>query len=952
MLFRTVFGALLFVVSCMAAADPASLSPENLPASSAAARPGPWVPPLTDCIGVDNAFERRELFAGTEVALDPAAQWSLATAQSQVFGHPPSKKIGYTDGAVWARLCLYNSGTTDRALVLDSGDKYFSHVDVFLLEHAVAAHGADDSRVLAQHRAGLAMPFAERELAARNIVFPLMIEAGQIVDVYLRYRTQAELRVAPVLYDSTTFIRTQHADDVVIYAFYGALAALFIYNLLLALTSRELAAVACIALIGSWTLLAASWDGVLFQWWPAVLGPYRMGYFYLVVPAALISLSVFTIEYLQLKQFGRYFLLPQYGLIALSLLFLPASLLLPVSVLRDCIIFMYAAALLCAIVTGLLLLRRGQGHAGVYLIAYLVMFTSLIVAARSIYTPERGFDEVELWVRLAILAPISIFCLGVGYRINQLKVAATESQQRAMLASSEAEFKSRFLVTMSHEIRTPLNGVVGMIELLQGTPMSDLQRRYTDVIHSSGRALMDVINDVLDFSKLEHGKVKLEIIGFDLERLVDDCIDVFAITKKSGAVVFNACIEPGTPLLVKGDPTRTKQVLINLVGNAFKFTQAGEVNLAIQLDPYAPVDAPRLRFEITDTGIGMDNEGRRQLFTAFTQADGSIARKYGGTGLGLTICKQLVELMGGTIGVESQPGVGSTFWFTLPLLLPATGDIVDSLERAPVLTGKRVLVIDDHDAFCHTMRVALESFGMLVTVAQTAAAGRDCLQRDSYDVLMIDRCLPDQDGLELAQELHRAQPGMAPMLLVSVAVDILDDDALQQAGIVAHMIKPISLGNLHNRLVRLFGGEQHWPAPDAELAGGLGASLRVLVAEDNPINQIVLGGLLSKLGVEAAFVDDGKQAVDRYVSSLDTREISFDAIIMDCEMPVLDGYSATRHIRQHEGKYATAQPIRIIGLTAHAIDEYRERALAAGMNDFLTKPVHIETLKRALMLVR
>jgi CheY-like chemotaxis protein len=389
-------------------------------------------------------------------------------------------------------------------------------------------------------------------------------------------------------------------------------------------------------------------------------------------------------------------------------------------------------------------------------------------------------------------------------------------------------------------------------------------------------------------------------------------------------------------------------VLINLVGNAFKFTQAGEVNLNIRLDEAASGDPQFLRFEINDTGIGMDSEGRRQLFSAFTQADGSIARKYGGTGLGLTICKQLVELMGGSIGVESQVGIGSTFWFTLPLRLPATGDVVDSLARAPVLVGKRVLVIDDHDAFCHTMRVALESFGMAVTVAQTAAAGRECLARD-YDVLMIDRCLPDQDGLELAQALYRERAGrVPPILLVSVAVDILEDYTLQQAGIVAHMIKPISLNNLHNRLVRLFGEPHQWPEPNAELAGSIGASLRVLVAEDNHINQIVLGGLLGKLGVEAVFVEDGKQAVDRYVASLDARERSFDLIIMDCEMPVLDGYSATRNIRQHESKYGVATPIRIIGLTAHAVDEYRERAFASGMQDFLTKPVHIETLKRAL----
>ncbi|HSB97113.1 MAG TPA: response regulator, partial [Spongiibacteraceae bacterium] len=318
-----------------------------------------------------------------------------------------------------------------------------------------------------------------------------------------------------------------------------------------------------------------------------------------------------------------------------------------------------------------------------------------------------------------------------------------------------------------------------------------------------------------------------------------------------------------------------------------------------------------------------------------------------------------VELMGGIIGVDSKPNVGSTFWFTLPLLLPSTKDIVEPLARASVLAGKRILVIDDHDAFCHTMRVALESFGMVVTVAQTAQAGRDCLRQAAgsqgpYDVLMIDRCLPDQDGLELAQDLYREQGRTAPpILLVSVAVDILEDRTLQQAGIVAHMIKPISLHNLQNRLARLFGDEYRQDsAPAPLLLNGSGTALRALVAEDNHINQIVLGGLLNKLGVEAVFVGDGKQAVDSYIASLDAKEKSFDVIIMDCEMPHLDGYSATRNIRLHEAKYLPARSIRIIGLTAHAIDEYRERAFAAGMHDFLTKPVHFETLKRALALVK
>jgi len=949
MLFTALLCACCLVMTTLAGKVSAGsiAAAENVAADSPASQRS-----IADCAVIEPGFQSVELFSILEVAVDDSADWSLATATRQQFKPLAERKIGYHAGAVWARLCIKNNDVVDRSMVLDSGDKYFTRVEL-----SVVSPGNSEPSFSLEY--GTTVPYSQRLIRARNIVFPLLLKAGASVDVYLRYRAQAQLQVAPVLYDGTTFLRWQHTDDAMIYAFYGALVALFIYNLLLALSSRESAAFACIALTGAWAALSASWDGVMYQWWPESLGFYHLSYLYVTVSAAVISLAVFTIEYLQLKEQGRRFLIPQYALIAIAIIFIPLTWLLSKPILRDGALILFTLSLSGAIITGSILYRRGQGHAGVYLIGYLVMFFALLVAARSIYLPHHGFSEAELWIRLAILAPIAIFCVGVGYRINRLKISATENQQRALLARAEAEFKSRFLVTMSHEIRTPLNGVVGMIELLQGTPLGELQQRYVDVIHSSGRALMDVINDVLDFSKLEHGKVNLEIIGFNLERLVDECIDVFAITKKSGAVVFNACIEPGTPLLIMGDPTRTKQVLINLVGNAFKFTQAGEVNLNISLIslPGAGDNAPSLKFAVTDTGIGMDGDERQQLFTAFTQADGSITRKYGGTGLGLAICKQLVELMGGIIGVDSQPGVGSTFWFTLPLLLPSTKDIVEPLARAPVLAGKRILVIDDHDAFCHTMRVALESFGMVVTVAQTAQAGRDCLRQaaashNHYDVLMIDRCLPDQDGLEMAQDLYRER-ATPPILLVSVAVDILEDRTLQQAGIVAHMIKPISLHNLQNRLARLFGDEyRQGSAPAPLLLNGSGAALRALVAEDNHINQIVLGGLLNKLGVEAVFVGDGKQAVDLYVASLDAKEKSFDVIIMDCEMPHLDGYSATRNIRQHEAKYSPARSIRIIGLTAHAIDEYRERAFAAGMHDFLTKPVHFETLKRALAQVK
>ncbi|HSB97307.1 MAG TPA: histidine kinase dimerization/phospho-acceptor domain-containing protein, partial [Spongiibacteraceae bacterium] len=486
---------------------------ENITTAAAGLQPA-----LTDCFVVEPGFQSAELFSVLEAAEDNSANWSLGSAAQQTYKPLTDRKVGYRTGAVWARLCIKNNDVVDRSLVLDAGDKYFTRVLFSVVSRDAA--GASSS---AEY--GTEIPYAQRPIRARNIVFPATVKAGATVDIYLRYQGPAQLRVAPMLFDGTAFIRWQHGDDIMIYAFYGALAALFIYNLLLALSSREASVFACIGLTGAWAAMGASWDGILYQWWPESLGFYQLSYLYIAVSAAVISLAIFTIEYLQLKQQSRRFLLPQYALIAVALLFIPLTWVLSKHALRDCTLILFALSLSGAIVTGLLLYRRGHGHAGVYLIGYLAMFLSLIIAGRSIYLPQQSFAEVEVWIRLAILAPIAIFCVGVGYRINRLKISATENQQRALLARAEAEFKSRFLVTMSHEIRTPLNGVVGMIELLQGTPLSELQQRYVDVIHSSGRALMDVINDVLDFSKLEHGKVNLEIIGFNLERLVDECID-------------------------------------------------------------------------------------------------------------------------------------------------------------------------------------------------------------------------------------------------------------------------------------------------------------------------------------------------------------------------------------------------------------------------------------------
>lgn len=903
--------------------------------ASLAAVPAGAAPPVA--VGAD--FHSLDLFPFIEIARDPAAAWSFEQATQQPFSVPPHKKLGYLPGVVWARFSIVNTDGFDRSLYLDAGENHLQRAQLYAIERGGAAV------VTATY--GGALPFAERPVKTRNVVFPLVVRAGATVDIYLRYEAYYQSNVAPVLYGEAALQEQIRGENILTFGFYSAVLALLIYNLLLAMATREATALAFVGFVWVWGIFISTWDGFVYQWWPYALGlVYHPRYLYVMVALAVLSMTVFTIHYLRLRDHSRRFLYPQYLLLALGATMLGLAGILPLPLLRELTVALFALMFITDGCTGYLISRRNNIYARFYTLGFLTMFASVLLSLRGVYMPQTGYAEVEIWARLSFLLPIGLFSVGLGYRMNELKALATESHLRAAAAQAEAEFKSRFLVTMSHEIRTPLNGVVGMIDLLQETQLSTVQRGYVDVINSSGKALLGVISDVLDFSKLERGKCALEVIGFNLERLIDECIDVFAATQQDSTVVFNACVEPGTPLLIMGDPTRIKQVIINLVGNAFKFTHEGEVNLDVRLvAAAASQEPPLLKFTVVDTGIGMSAQVQEQLFTAFTQADGSITRRYGGTGLGLAISRQLVELMGGAIGVDSQPGIGSTFWFTLPLQLPAEGAIIDSIARAPVLKGRRALVVDDHDTFCRTARIALESFGMDVAIAQTATHALERLHADAdYDVLIIDRCLPDMDGLDLARELYRAAPGAPPVLLVSLGVDVLDDLLLRESGIAAHLIKPIPLTALHDAVARLFDRAAARRERHAEPQLG---RLHVLVAEDNSTNQVVISSMLRKLGIAPVFADDGEQAVAAYTQSL-AAERPFDVIFMDCEMPVLDGYAATRYIRRHEGKYPGRPPVRIIGLTAHALPEYRERALAAGMQDFLTKPVRLESLRGVL----
>lgn len=890
--------------------------------------------------------------------------------------------FGITHSAIWLRLMVSNRSNEPVKRYLEIA--YAHHQHIALYQPLVRGN---TSTIIT----GSAMPFDERPYRNRFFVLPILLAPNSTAPVYIRLMSESSMDVPAKLWEPDAF-ETHERNDYMMQAWYfGMAAAMALFNFLLFLALRDRTYLYYVCFVTSAALALAAYNGVGFEFlWPSWLGWARVSTMELFALTS-IALMVFVHRLLSVRQaspllstmmkvFGGLHLLVMVGL--------PISFshLLPISIVVD------GLTMLLVLVTAITCVRRKQRSAIYFLAAFsCLLVASVMVSLRSFGLLPTNFlttNGMQLGQTLEML--LLAFTLADRFNairtdkenaqaealaVNQQLVETLQSSERLLeerveqrtlelqalnqrlqeqdsslrqamvVAENASRLKSEFLANMSHEIRTPMNAVIGMAYLALKTELSAKQRDYISKIHTAGSSLLALINDILDFTKIEAGKLEIENIEFSLDEVLANVATVTAEKAQDKQLEYLFQVPADVPRYLVGDPLRLGQILVNLANNAIKFTEQGEIRLGCRLVS-RNARSVRLEFAIRDSGIGMTREQSASLFRPFTQADGSTTRKYGGTGLGLTICKRLVNMMGGDIWLDSAVGLGSTFYFTVNFDLPVDARMASS--QPAVLQGLHALVADDNPMACDILSDALTHLGMTTELARDGAealqAIRDADAIRPFDLVLCDWKMPRLDGLAVVSAMQASELNAPPKFVLVTAFGREDVRQFAAGGqIDGVVIKPINQSGLMDVLVPLFtqkpevlsapvpktGDQPRWPG------------CRVLLAEDNEINQQIAIELLQSEGFVIDVANTGREALDRLLAQPVGH---YQAVLMDVQMPEMDGHEATIKIRQ----LTQFDALPILAMTAHAMLDERERCLREGMQDCITKPVDPEKLFNTL----
>ncbi len=838
--------------------------------------------------------------------------------------------FGFTSSAYWLRFTIINSQPETV--------HYYIEAEYPLLD-SIALYTPAAGNRYAVVVSGDHLPFHDREIQYRNFVFEIRLPPGAAQTYYMRCETTSSMNLPLTLLSPAALSERIATEQTLLGIYYGILFTMLVFSLFVFISLQDITFLYYVLFIAGFMLFQLSLNGMAFQYlWPNQIWWANNNIPFFICFAHLFA-TQFTRLSLNTARNAPLLDLIMKVIVVISVLAMVISLFAEYAIsIRLATVLAISAVVL--IIAGFTCAVRGYRPAVYYSIAWSALIISVAAYGLKAFgvLPNNFFTSWGLQIGSAW--EVIILSMGLADRFHLMEKETLRRQS----AEAASQAKSDFLANMSHEIRTPMNAILGMANLALKQPVPPKLRNYLRVINDASHSLLGVINDILDFSKIEAGRLDIEHTAFDLNTILDNLADMFSskIAEKERVEMF-ITVEEHTPEALVGDPLRLKQVLINLVSNAIKFTEAGEILVTVRCLSETEEGAT-LEFTVSDTGSGMKPEQIPSLFDQFTQADSSTTRKYGGTGLGLPISRQLITMMGGEIVARSKPGRGSAFTFTVKLgLQNPSGGRIRPLPAQ--LCGLRVLVVDDNPTIRRLLEKMLEPFSCTVTTAASAAEalGRLGGPQRPYDLLITDLNMPDMDGVELAERTRNTVHCQnMPVIMISALGNEKALDKSATAVVDAFISKPIKRTLLLNTILELTGCARPAKAGEEAIRCATSsdgrehhlAGSRILLAEDNAINQQVAREMLEEQGIAVAIANNGREAVEAVQQS------RFDAVLMDVQMPEMDGFEATAVIR----RTPALRDLPVIAMTAHAMKGYREKCIDAGMNDYIAKPVEEEQL--------